>query len=203
MSTLDTIFSRRSIKHFDPDHQMPQSDYDQLIQAAISAPTSFNIQHWRFVRITDPKIRTALRQAAWDQAQVTDASELMIITGNIQAWSQKPDRYWRNTDDNKRQALVGMLTEFYQDREWLQRDEAIRSGAMAAQNLILAAKSMGYDSCPMIGFDFDKAAELIQLPQDHVIVMMLTIGKAIAEAWPRGGQLSLEEILIDNRFREE
>lgn len=179
---------------------MPESDFEQLMGTAMAAPTSFNIQHWRFVRVVDKALRQALREAAWDQAQVTDASELLLITGNTQAWNQQPARYWRNTDEAKRTMLVNMLNDFYQGRDWLQRDEAIRSGSMATQNLMLAARELGYDSSPMIGFDINRVSELIKLPDDHVIVMMLAIGKANSSAWPRGGQLTLEEVVITNHF---
>ncbi len=200
MHTMDAILSRRSIKHFDPKHEMPDTEFDQLINAAMAAPTSFNIQHWRFVRVTDKHLRQSLRQVAWDQAQMTDASELLIITGNTSAWEQQPERYWRNTDTEKRNALVAMMNDFYQGRDWLQRDEAIRSGAMAAQNLMLAAKDLGYDTSPMIGFDIDAVGKLINLPDDHVIVMMLAIGKGTSKAWPRGGQLASKEVVVTNEF---
>ena len=67
---------------------------------------------------------------------------------------------------------------------------------MAAQTLMLAAKSMGYDSNPMIGFDPEKVAEIIHLPDEHVISMMMAIGKQIKPAMPRGGQLPLSEIVF-------
>jgi len=76
----------------------------------------------------------------------------------------------------------------------------MRSCGIAAQTLMLAAKSMGYDSCPMDGFDFEKVAELIQLPDDHVIAMFVAIGKGTKEAWPRPGQLESDKVIIKNRF---
>lgn len=65
---------------------------------------------------------------------------------------------------------------------------------------MLAAKAMGYDSCPMIGFDIDAVGKLINLPKDHAIGMMLAIGKAAKPANPKGGYLDKSDILIDNRF---
>jgi nitroreductase len=65
---------------------------------------------------------------------------------------------------------------------------------------MLAAKSAGYDSCPMIGFDPQEIAELINLPKDHIIGMLLVIGKAKNPANPRGGQLNLNEVVINDRF---
>jgi len=67
---------------------------------------------------------------------------------------------------------------------------------------MLAAKAMGYDSCPMIGFDPVKVAEIIRLPEDHVIGMMLPIGKAVKDANARGGQLPYDEVVFRDRFPE-
>ena len=58
----------------------------------------------------------------------------------------------------------------------------------------------GYDSCPMIGFDPQKVSELINLPKDHMIGMILVIGKAKTPASPRGGQLSLDEVVNYDSF---
>jgi nitroreductase len=52
----------------------------------------------------------------------------------------------------------------------------------------------------MDGFDFKAVAELIRLPEDHVIAMLMAIGKGIKEPWPRGGQLSMDEIVVHDRF---
>ena len=77
----------------------------------------------------------------------------------------------------------------------------MRSCEIAAQTLMLAAKAMGYDSCPMDGFDFDKVGELIHLPDDHVIAMFVAIGKGTQEAWARGGRLLAEEVVVQNTFK--
>ena len=65
---------------------------------------------------------------------------------------------------------------------------------------MLAAKAMDYDSCPMIGFDIDEVAKLINLPQDHVMGPMVAIGKGTKESWPKPGQLPLNEVVFENGF---
>ena len=62
---------------------------------------------------------------------------------------------------------------------------------------MLAAKEMGYDSCPMIGFDIDKVAELINLPDDYVMGPMVAIGKKVKDAWPKPGQLPFSELVVN------
>jgi nitroreductase len=104
---------------------------------------------------------------------------------------------WVDADQDM---LVPVLQDFYRGREWLQREEAIRSGAMAAQNIMLAAQELGYQTSPMIGFDIDKVADLINSPEHYVLVMLLAIGKGTSKAWPKGGQLEMGEVVSNNRF---
>ena len=65
---------------------------------------------------------------------------------------------------------------------------------------MLAATAKGYDTGVVIGFDFDKVAELIRIPENHVISNFIVVGKAIQEAHPRGGQTPLENVLVRNKF---
>jgi nitroreductase len=76
----------------------------------------------------------------------------------------------------------------------------MRSCGIAGQTIMLAAKAMGYDSCPMIGFDQVKVAEIINLPSDHVIGFMIAVGKVLKPAMPKGGQLALAEVVVQDRF---
>ncbi len=200
MQTTESIRSRRSIKSFDPSHQMTETEIKNLFETVILSPTSFNIQNWRFVVVTDTGVRKQLRAAAWDQAQVTEASITVLICADLKAWAKQPERYWANAPEDVRNYLVPMIGKFYEGREQVQRDEAMRSVGIAAQTLMLTAKEMGYDSCPMIGFDPVQVAEIIKLPKDHVIGMMVTVGKALKPARERGGQLKPDEVLVRNSF---
>ncbi len=201
MDTFDAIYGRRAIKAYDPGFEMPEADLTKLLEAAIQAPTSFNIQHWRFVVVRDAALRQRIRtEFGNDQAQMTDASVLLILTADTQAWAKSPERYWANAPKDVADLLVGWMGPFHEGREWLQRDEAQRSIGMAAQTIMLAAKAMGYESCPMIGFDIEKVAELINLPADHVMGPMIAIGKGIKDAWPKPGQLPLSEVMVENGF---
>jgi nitroreductase len=200
MNTLEAIKSRRSTKHFDPKHKLSESEIKELFEMARLSPTSFNIQNWRFVYVDDKTIQNQLRAASWNQAQVEDASGVVILCADLKAADKDPQRYWKDADPNVQTAIVPMISKFYAANEALQRDEAIRSCGIAAQTIMLTAKEMGYDTCPMIGFDPKKVSEIINLPKDHIITLMITIGKATQEAKPRSGSLDLEEVLIRNRF---
>ena len=200
MKVSEAIAARRAVKAFDPEHRMTDAEIDRLMELAMLAPTAFNLQNWRFVLVTDPELRQRIKAAAWDQAQVTDASILVILTADLKAWEKAPQRYWRLAVKPLQDFMVPAIDQYYRGREQVQRDEAMRSCGIAAMSLMLAAKEMGYDSGPMDGFDFDAVGKLISLPQDHVIAMFVVIGKGIKEPWPRGGQLPLGEVVVQNRF---
>ncbi len=201
MDTKIAIETRRAVKHFDPTHEITQKETNELLSLAVLSPTAFNIQNWRLVLVRDPELRKKIREVAWDQAQVTDASLLIILCADIKAWEKNPSRYWKNSPKEVQDFMLPALDSYYRGKEQVQRDEAMRSSGIIAQTLMLAAKSMGYESCPMDGFDFDKVAKLINLPEDHVIAMFVAIGKGIKEAWPRPGQLGLDEVVIENSFK--
>ena len=76
MKVTEAVQQRRSVKWFDPEHRMPEATFQRLMQHALLSPTAFNIQNWRFVVVSDTALRQRIREAAWDQAQVIDASEL-------------------------------------------------------------------------------------------------------------------------------
>jgi nitroreductase len=200
MRVSEAVEARRSVKAFDPNHAMSKAEIDRLMTLAMLSPTAFNIQNWRFLLATDPELRKRIRAASWDQAQVTDASLLVILTADLKAWEKDPNRYWRLADEGRRTYVVNAMDGYYRGREQVQRDEAMRSCGMAAQTLMLAAKDLGYDTCPMDGFDFDAVGKLIDLPADHAIVMFVVVGKAVNPAYPRGGQLSKDEVVIYNSF---
>ena len=200
MNTFDAIKERRSVKHYDSNHKLSDEEIEKLMSFTVLSPTSFNIQNWRFVLIKDPEIRKKIRFAAWDQAQVTDASLFLVICADLKSWKKNPEQYWKNAPKEAQDFLVPAIGSFYEGKDQLQRDEAMRSCGIAAQTLMLTAKSMGYDSNPMIGFDPEKVAEIINLPDDHVISMIMTIGKQIQPAMPRGGQLPLSDVVFTDSF---
>ena len=200
MDTFDAIKERRSVKNYDPNHKLTDDEVNQLLSLAVLSPTSFNMQNWRFVIVKDSEIKKQIRAAAWDQAQITDSSLLLTICADLKAWKDNPGQYWVNAPKEAQEFLVSAMGPFYEGKNQLQRDEAMRSCGIAAQTIMLAAKAMGYDSNPMIGFDPEKIAEIIKLPENHIISMLVTIGKKTKPAMPRGGQLSLDKVVFTDRF---
>jgi nitroreductase len=200
MTPQEAIETRRAVKHFDPDHRMTEEEIARLIELAKLAPSSFNMQNYRFVLVRDPELRKEIRAVAWNQAQVTEASLLVILCADLTAHAKDPARYWAHAPKEVQDILVPALTPFYEGKPTLTRDEGMRSTGFAGMTLMLAARGMGYDSCPMVGFDAEAVSKLIRLPEDHAISFMLAIGKQTKPAWPRGDRLPDSEVVITDRF---
>ena len=132
MNTIEAIYNRRAVKHFDAEHKLTKEEETKLLEATIQAPTSFNIQHWRFVILRDPELRSKIRtEFGNDQAQITDASLLVLFTADVKAWNKDPERYWKNAPKEVAELLVNWMGPFHAEKEWLQRDEAQRSIGIA------------------------------------------------------------------------
>jgi len=202
MEVFEAIRERRSTKKFDPNHHISDEERKQLLDAARLSPTAFNLQHWRFVVVEDPELRSRIRELSWGQSQVTDASLLIILCADMYAWEKDFSPLWRHAPENVQASMAKTIPGFYKDNPELIRDEAMRSCGIAAQTLMLAAKGMGYDSCPMDGFNFPEVAKLIRRPEDHLISMFVTIGKSLDPHFPRPGALSDDVAVIQDRFPE-
>ena len=181
MDTFDAIYQRRSIKQFDAQFKLSPEEEAKLLEAAIQAPTSFNIQHWRFVIVRDSKLRQKIRKEYGnDQAQMTDASLLIIMTADSKAWKKNPERYWVNAPEEVADLLVNWMAPFHEGREWLQRDEAQRSIGMAMQTLMLAARGLGLHTCPQAAWiQFQEPIfRHLQIPEDEMLVTGMCLGYA-------------------------
>ncbi len=200
MDTFDAIRTRRAVKKFDSSYKMSSDDVKSLMELVILSPTSYNQQNWRFITATDQDVKEKISVAARGQAQPKDGSLVIVLCGNTNAWNQEPLRYWRNHPTEKQELVKTNLAKKYADSPQNRRDEVFRSCGFAAQTIMLAARQMGLDSCPMVGFEYDELAEIINLPTDHIISMMVVVGKALEPAAARGGQLALDEVVFENKF---
>ncbi len=144
-------------------------------------------------------MRQAIREVAWGQAQVTDASLLLVLCADLDAWQEEPQRYWATSPQPVQDFLLPKLDEYYRGKPQVARDEAMRSLGIFGMTVMLLAQDLGYDSCPMDGFDFDAVARLIHLPKNYVIGYMVAVGKGMDNAWERN-RLPSSDWLIKDHF---
>ena len=204
---LGVIRERISVNHFDPTKSIPESEIRSIIADAIEAPSSYNIQHWRFVAVTDPEKKKQLQGAAYNQPKVGAASATIIVLGDLRGHEKLPQIYAPLVERGvmTQQALDGVVrnaSAAYVNNPGFARDEAIRSGAFAAMTLMIAAQARGYATGPMIGFDPEKVKQLFGISDRYVPVMLVTLGHAAPGNSPRKPRLSVDEVLAFNQARE-
>ncbi len=94
MDVIEAVKRRRATKAFDPNHRISAEAKRVLLETSALAPSAYNIQHWRVVDVQDSAVREDIRKVAWGQAQVTDASLLLVLCADLDAWQENPPRYW-------------------------------------------------------------------------------------------------------------
>ena len=199
MKVSDAIKNRRSVNVFDPSHQISTAEIHELIAAANLSPSAFNAQHWRFVWLQDNDLLEQTKVAAWYQPQVMDASLVLLVCLDVKAWQKEPQRYWVNAPADVAKSMISNSQKIYATNPQLQRDEGMRSASMASMAIMLKAQEMGLDSCAM-ACDEQQMAELVKLPDDHAICMLLAVGKRLDAPYPRPGLVSVEDVLLVNSF---
>ncbi len=194
MEFQDIAQQRRSVKSFNPDRSITDDELHQLFTIVTLSPSSFNLQHWRFVVIRDAKIKAELRKASWNQEQVEKASAVVTVAGKLNAYDDA-EKIFSDAPDNVREQMVKMTHGFYADKPQIQRDEAIRSGSLAAMSLMYAATDMGLASGPLIGFDPVQISQILSLPESLIPVVMIVLGEQVGDMRPRSQRLSLSEVV--------
>lgn len=191
-STL--VSERRSVKNYDPTVKISDAELSALFEHVVLTPSAFNLQHWGFVVARDPELKSAMQELAWGQAQVGDSAAAILVTGKLDA-HEDAAAIFEEAPENIRNRMVPMIDGFYAGKEQLMRDEAFRSASMAAMTLMLAAKDQGYETGPMIGFDQAGMAKLLRLPENHVPVMLIVLGKGTAPERDRAYRRPLDEVV--------
>lgn len=204
---LTVIRERTSINKFDSSRQISEAEIREIVADATHAPSSYNIQHWRFVAVTDPEKKKHLQAAAYNQAKVSEASATIIVLGDLRGYEKMEKIYEPLVQRGavRKEVAAGAArnaANSYGSNSQFQRDEAIRSGAMAAMTFMLAAQARGYVTGPMIGFDPEKVKKLFNISDRYVPVMLITLGYPAPGNLPRKPRLSVDEVLAFNQGRE-
>ncbi|AOM83986.1 nitroreductase family protein [Salisediminibacterium beveridgei] len=201
---FQTMEERHSVKAYDPSVKIPEEELKQMLEMSVTAPSSWNLQHWKFLVIDDEAQQEKLLPIAYGQKQVKDSAAVIGILGDIEANRNVEGIF---TDAVKqghlteeiKEKIVGSINSLYEGDTSFPRDEAILNASLAAMQLMLSARGMGYDTCPMGGFDRDAFIEAFHIPERYVPVMLVTVGKR--ETDPRvSSRLPLDEVVVRNSF---
>ena len=203
---MDLMQQRTAFKSFDPHRPVDDDTLRRLFEIVRLTPSSFNIQHWRFLVLRDDASRQRLLPLAWHQAQIITGTVVMVLA-DVESY-RDAGRFW---EEFARQGLMplegarkltGLIETCYDGHEPFKRDEAIRSGAMASMVLMLAASEEGLMSCPIIGFDAKAVCREFEIPDSLVPVLIVALGHAPhdVESRPHPPRLELSEIISEGRL---
>ena len=200
LTAFEALKQRTSVNHIDKTRTLSDAQIKELVGYATDAPSSFNIQHWRFIAVRDKANQEKLKGLAYNQAKVADAAVTFIILGDTRGHEKLPQAFaplvaGGGMDQKSLDGLIGMANGFYQGNEQSSRDEAIRSGALAAMNLMTAAQAMGLVSAPMIGFDPIGVKKEFNIPEHYLPVMLIAVGYAAPGNWPKKPRFSVDQVL--------
>lgn len=199
MEFKDIVMERYATKKFD-GMTIPDEKIDELIELIRFAPSALNLQPWRIRIITDPKIKELLKPAAFDQEQITTCSHLLVFCADpdYKALISKLERLLKdnNVPSEMQTMIVGMASQFAgsmtseQQLAWSQAQTYLALG-----NALNGAKSLGFDSCPMGGFDPVEFTRILNIPQPLVPVILCPVGYAADSPIPKF-RFSKDEMLF-------
>ncbi|MEY8743382.1 nitroreductase family protein [Bacillales bacterium AN1005] len=200
--TLRVISERHAVKKYEKGFVMPEADLNAILTAASEAPSSWNLQHWKFLVIESEADKAKLLPIAYGQSQIVDSSVTIAVLGDLEA-NRNTFIYDQAVEAGAlpaevRDALVGQINGAYQSAQTA-RDEAIRNASFASQNIMLAARSLGYDTCPMGGYNPQQLVETFNIPARYIPTLLITVGKAAEPARP-AGRFPLSETVVKGSF---
>jgi nitroreductase len=196
----EVIKSRISANSYDTERKLTDQEMTDLIDLATHAPSAFNLQNWKFLAVRSEEAKARLLPLAYGQQKVVDAAVTFIVCGTLHPHETlpaalKPTLDAGIIDESIYNMWVGAAQGMYQENPQLQRDEAIRSGSLAAMTLMLAAKGQGLVSTPMIGFDQAAVIEAFNLPATDIPVMLVTVGYPGTTNWPQKPRKAVQDVL--------
>jgi nitroreductase len=201
---LELIRQRTSVETFD-SRPVDEETIRALVEDAARAPSSFNIQHWRFVAVRNDEDRERLCQAAFGQQQVRIAPVTFIVLGDLEGLEKLPriNREAVETGalpEGKASAWERLAADIYADPQ-IARDEALRSASLASMTLMLAAEARGLASGALSGFDVDRVCTDFDIEPRLLPVMLIAVGYPAQIDRRQQPRLGVDEILSFDRSR--
>lgn len=201
-SVEDVMRARHSVRYYE-QHEIPEQELNEILELTGTAPSAWNLQHWRFLVITKPENKQRVLPIAYNQQQVVTSSATIVVLGDLEADKSAEEIYdpivkAGNMSQEVRDNMIKSIQGAYQNKQYA-RDAAISNASFAAMQLVLAAKAKGYDSVMMGGFDSQALVKEFNIPERFLPVVMITIGKAAKPAHP-SARFDLDTTVIRESF---
>ena len=202
---LDVIKERRSVRTYDPTVQITREEMTEILQLATLAPSSSNLQPWRFLVIDKPDLKQKLLPIAYNQQQVVEASAIIAVLGDVKSYEKAEKIYGQAVDagfmqEDTAQSFIERSIETYSNfPPEVARQIVCTDGGLISMQIMLIARSKGYDTVPMGGYDQAKFVEAFGISEQYVPVMLIAIGKATKPGHPTT-RLPIEDVISFNEM---
>jgi nitroreductase len=199
----EVLEQRRDTLSFD-GAPIPDADLKKILEAGLSMPSGYNLQPWRFVVVRSPELRRKRRAASFNQANVEEASVVIVACGDKDGWRTDMEEMIRmgrerGMTENYAESARAIIPEFIGSHPnlsaWLNRHVMIAFTAM-----MLMAETLGYDTSSTEGFESDKVCQVLNLPISYDVVALLGIGHLRGPDKYDGGRFSMQRTVFDGEY---
>ncbi|EMF0147953.1 nitroreductase family protein [Enterococcus hirae] len=187
----NVVFGRKSVRVYDETVKISHEEMLEMIQETTTAPSSVNMQPWRFVVVESEEAKAKLKPLIRFNTRQNDTSSAMVmIFGDMNCYEYGEEIYDQAVAEGKMPAEVrdqqlAAILPYYQNFTREQMNDVVKIDAsLAAMQFMLVAHSHGYETNPIGGFEADQLAEAFDLDKErYVPVMILSVGKAVEEGY--------------------
>lgn len=178
---LETMHKRNGTKEFDSSVTITKEEINAILEDAVTAPSSFNLQHWHFVIFHNDDVKQKLLPIAFGQEKVTDSAVTIAVLGDLEA-NRNIDPAFDPLVEQEvitsemKEGISGTINNLYKN-EKAAHDTALINAGLVSMQVMLAAEARGYDTIAMGGFSGDKLKEEFNISERYVPVMLISIGK--------------------------
>jgi nitroreductase len=201
-SLSEVIKERHSVRKYDSSYKISQEEIKEMLKEATQAPSSSNLQPWRFIVIQDQEVKKELRAVANNQEQVETASAVIAVLGDKEMY-KNVEKVYRSAyeaglmdEANMNRLIEGTNKTYPFASEEILKNIASYDAGLVSMQLMLIAKDRGYDTVPMGGFDKEKFVKMFNIDDRLFPIVLISVGKAAAPAF-NTTRLPLEDVLID------
>jgi nitroreductase len=201
-SLSEVIKERHSARKYDPTYKISQEEIKDMLTEATQAPSSSNLQAWRFIVIQDQEIKKELRAMANNQEQVETASAIIAILGDKEMY-KNVEKVYRSAfeagymdEENMNRLIEGTNNTYPYASDEVRKNIASFDAGLVSMQLMLIAKDRGYDTVPMGGFNKDQFVQKFDVPERYFPIILIAVGKAAAPAF-NTTRLPLDDVLMD------
>jgi len=191
---------RKSVRKYEPGITIPREVIKHILEQATTAPSSSNLQPWRFLVIDDPAQKKELRFAGFNQEQIETSSAIIAVIGDNEMYKNAKQIYNLNVELGYMPRDIADMMIANSEAGYSKLSEAERTNiahldvGLISMQVVLLAKDMGYDTVIMGGFDKAAFAKMYNLPANELPMILIAIGKAAMPA-RQSSRLPIEQIV--------